>query len=69
MTSVRCVDCNKKLAEYLDGTAIFTCKRCRKRIRIDTHHNTYTYLSNAGQFVSILTDIQENGNVSLPRRV
>lgn len=69
MTSVRCVDCNKKLAEYLDGTAIFTCKRCRKRIRIDTHNNTYIYLSNAGQFVSILTEIQENGNVSLPRRV
>ncbi len=59
---IRCVDCNKKLAEYLYGTAVFTCKRCRKRIYIDTRHNNYSY-------AMILTGNQENGTVSVPHPV
>ena len=59
---IRCADCNKKLAEYLHGTAVFTCKRCRKRIYIDTVHNAYSYSM-------ILTENQENGTVSVPHPV
>jgi len=59
---VRCATCNKKLAEFLHGAAVFTCRKCRRRIYIDTVHNTYEYLG-------MLTDNQENGKVPIPHPV
>ena len=59
---IRCSECNRKLAEYLYGTAVFTCQRCKKRIYIDTVHNTSSYLM-------LLTDNQENGKVPIPHSV
>ena len=59
---IRCTDCNKKLAEYLNGSAVFTCRRCHKRIYIDTVRNSYSYLM-------LLTDNQENGKVPIPHPV
>ncbi len=55
---IRCADCNKKLAEYMYGTAVFTCRGCKRRIYIDTIHNCYSYLM-------ILTGNQENDTVAL----
>jgi DNA-directed RNA polymerase subunit RPC12/RpoP len=59
---IRCSECHRKLAEYLYGTAVFTCQRCKKRIYIDTVHNTSSYLM-------LLTENQENGKVPIPHPV
>ena len=56
---VRCPTCNTKLAEHLNGSAVFTCRRCHKKIHIDTVYNKHSNLN-------ILTEIQENGTVSVP---
>ena len=61
-TDVRCPACNKKLAEFLHGSAVFTCHKCHHRIYIDTVHNTCEYLL-------ILTENQENDNVAVPHPV
>jgi DNA-directed RNA polymerase subunit RPC12/RpoP len=56
---IRCSTCNTKLAEHLNGSAVFTCRRCHQRIYIDTGYNKHSNLN-------ILTEIQENGTVSVP---
>ena len=35
-TEVRCPHCNMKLAEFVEGLAMFTCRRCKKAIIIDS---------------------------------
>ena len=59
---VRCPACNKKLAEFLHGSAVFTCHKCHHRIYIDTVHNTREYLMT-------LTDKQKNARVAEPHPV
>jgi DNA-directed RNA polymerase subunit RPC12/RpoP len=56
---VRCSTCNTKLAEHLNGSAVFTCRRCHQLIYIDTGYSKDRNLR-------ILTDKQENGTVSAP---
>ena len=56
---VRCSTCNTKLAEHLNGSAVFTCRRCHKLIYIDTGYNKHKNLQ-------ILTEKLENGTVSVP---
>jgi len=63
---VRCAACNKKLAEFLYGTAVFTCQRCKKRTYIDTVHNTSSHFP---PLAMLLTDNQENGKVPIPHSV
>ena len=35
-TEVRCPHCNMKLAEFVEGLAMFTCRRCKKATIIDS---------------------------------
>ena len=59
---IRCPSCNKKLAEFLHGSAVFTCHKCRHRVYIDTVHNTRESLMT-------LTHKQKNATVPEPHLI
>ena len=60
--SVRCSKCNSKLCEFLDGAAVFKCRRCTK----DRETKVLVYI-NTGLGINVaLTNQGSDSMDSLP---